>query len=120
MVSQKEAQKMASDLAYKKDNEMFIHNHSCDPTGFDVMEHQYLKEGEASRKSAKLIKPDMSYDGNIKAVELKDDNNLKDRTEAQKLASDNRYKREAAAEMHAVNGCQVTDTPWQIVADEAQ
>ena len=120
MVSQKEAQKMASDLAYKKDNEMFIHNHSCDPTGFDFMEHQYLKEGESARKAAKLIKPDMSYDGNVKAVELKDDHNLKDRTEAQKLSSDNRYKREAAAEMHAVNGCQVTDTPWQIVADEAQ
>merc|ERR1712131_445215 len=70
-LSSKAAQEYASDLNYKKDNETFIHKFTSDPSGFDFMEHQYLKEGEAARKSAKLVAADKSYDGKIKALELK-------------------------------------------------
>ena len=120
MVSQREAQQLVSENEYKKAAEAGKKNIANDPTGFTFMADQYRKEAIEAGKDVNVAKLDQSYNVPMTNTELANDLKTKEYVESQKLASENKYRREAMAEMHSVNGCAVVDTPLNETHNAAQ
>ena len=116
----KEAQLLANNNAYREEADIFNHFYGLDPTGSTYVEGQHHKAVNENMRDVKVMKHDKSYPFKPTNVEIEDDMQMQDQVEKQLQRSDNWYKAEALAEMHAVNGCSVTDTPWHTKAEEAQ
>jgi len=115
-----EAQHLINGAAYREEADIFNHYYGLDPTGYTYKGGEHLKNATQTTRDAKLLKPDKGYALKPTEGKVEDNVTLQDACDKQRLRSDKWYKAEALAEMHAVNGCSVTDTPWNVKADEAQ
>ena len=115
-----EAQKLANNAQYREEADLFNHFCAQDPTGYSFVPGQHIKDVNETVHDSVVAKPDKAYPHKPTMVAIEDYASLRNAMEMQALRSDKWYKAESLAEMHAVNGCSVVDTPWHLTAEEAQ